>query len=754
MELQDEKKSFDDRNFSAYLNRSYSDGFFPPPDIFGKQRHSNGYLQACNRNEKGISSKHDYLSVQGSIREESQVDKVSDKPPDLPHRKYITNKEEVTELDDVRIYYEIADSTKLRTSGQSDVKCFDQKEYVLRPADDDCLPQDKETNKPSANFPCSPCRMIILAAIIIILLIGLGCAAYFLWLRNTNEKSSSSQAPSTTIQPHCSPPGNTILKLSPDQIANRSWFLHSCEADIGFPAGDLSIEIMKSGDLEFRSLNVTIESSQDNKTSCEIHRKIEFGILFTSDMEKAIIRCKVMNTFFQDSSAFYSNNETISLIPGDACKDNTVSKSYRVHPTNCHYYIECNNTVPYGRACQYNNHCFGIYNVEVCSPCKDDFIICPETNDSCANAITPQKKTVNMTVHADQIVGLTSPRISNLHTCTGNIGNRSENIEVEMRLAGASNYGTIDPEYTTTTEATVNCTLIRVIKFWLNFTTEMHNATIRCKLTNDLNPDVSPAYSKPEMLFLVSGDACKDNTVSKSYRVHPTNCHYYIECKNKVPYGRACQYNHCFGIYNVEVCSPCKDDFIICPETNDSCANAITHQKKTVNMTVHADQIVGLTSRRLSNLHTCTGNIGHHSENIEVEMRLAGASNYRTIDPEYTTKTEATVNCTFIRVIKFWINFTTVMHNATIRCKLTNDLNPDVSPAYSKPEMLFLVSDDFCYQDYKFTKTNKYHHPTTCHRFVTCVRNHPHVNECPSNLCFSVEEDYCDYCSTVQTCPK
>lgn len=73
---------------------------------------------------------------------------------------------------------------------------------------------------------------------------------------------------------------------------------------------------MKSGDLEFRTLDVTIESSQDNKTSCEIHRKIEFGILFTSDMEKAIIRCKVMNTFFQDSSAFYSHNETILLISG------------------------------------------------------------------------------------------------------------------------------------------------------------------------------------------------------------------------------------------------------------------------------------------------------------------------------------------------------------------------------------------------------------------------------------------------------
>ncbi|VDI58789.1 Hypothetical predicted protein, partial [Mytilus galloprovincialis] len=196
MELQDEKMSFDDRNFSAYLNRSYSDGFSPPPDICGKQRHSNGYLQACNRYEKGISSNHDYFSVQGSIRGDSQVDKVSDKPPDLTRSKYITNqeesmhhniKEEVNELDDVRIYYEIADSTKLRTSGQSDVKCFDQQEYVLRPADEYCVTQDKETNKPSANSPCSACRIIILVAIITILLIGFCCAAYFLWIRNINE---------------------------------------------------------------------------------------------------------------------------------------------------------------------------------------------------------------------------------------------------------------------------------------------------------------------------------------------------------------------------------------------------------------------------------------------------------------------------------------------------------------------------------------------------------------------------------------
>ncbi|XP_071162983.1 uncharacterized protein [Mytilus edulis] len=660
MEFPYEKISFDKRSIVGFGNNSYNDEVSLPPGICGRRQLLHGYLQPCHGYEPGSSSdqgNRDYLSVQGSIRSNPQIDKVSYELPDSKGGKYIIykgerrhnnrNQGELTDVDDIRIYSEIGESTLFRKTDQTD---FDKREYVEEPVNS----HKKEKHKKLKYSPCSPCRIIVLITITVILLSAFGSGVYFFILRNLSEDDkltsltetittktmdtsttvphdgtislptetstamttmdrtstvpvsqpsmlvtittsgkastetftnpasslttftdeeitstkeiSSSQAPSLTTQSYCSPTGNTILQLSPDQIANlgtyRSWFLHSCEADIGYPAGDLSIEIMKSGDLEFRTLDVTIESSQDNKTSCEIHRKIEFGILFTSDMEKAIIRCKVMNTFFKNSSEFYSNNETILLIPGDACKDNTVSQSHRVHPTNCHYYIEC---------------------------------------------------------------------------------------------------------------------------------------------------------------------------------------------QNKVPYGRACQYDHCFGIYTVEVCSNCND--VTCPATNDSCANAITLQKKTVNMTVHADQIVGLTSPRISNLHTCTGNVGNPPENIEVEIRLAGDSNYQRIYPSYTTKTDSTVNCGITRVLKFWIGFTTVMYNATIRCKLTNDLNPDDSPAYSNPEMLYLVSDDFCYQNYNLTTTNKYHHPTTCHRFVTCVGNEPYVNACPSSLCFSLEKDYCDHCPTVETCP-
>lgn len=133
MELLNEKMCFEDRSFSAYLNKSYNGDFPLPPDICGN-RNSNGYLQPCNRSEKVLTSNHDYITVQGSIRSSSQFDKVSDKFPVLQRNKGETihhnNKEEFNDFDDIRIYHEIGDSTKLRTNEQSDVKSFDQKEYV------------------------------------------------------------------------------------------------------------------------------------------------------------------------------------------------------------------------------------------------------------------------------------------------------------------------------------------------------------------------------------------------------------------------------------------------------------------------------------------------------------------------------------------------------------------------------------------------------------------------------------------------
>lgn len=109
-----------------------------------------------------------------------------------------------------------------------------------------------------------------------------------------------------------------------------------------------------------------------------------------------------------------------------------------------------------------------------------------------------------MTIHSDQVAGLTSPRSSNLHICTGFIGNSTGDIKVQIKMAGSDNYQTIIPIYTTRTDTTENCGIKRVLKFWIGFNVTMYNATIRCKVTNGLNQDVSPIYSNSETLKLVS----------------------------------------------------------------------------------------------------------------------------------------------------------------------------------------------------------------------------------------------------------
>ena len=110
------------------------------------------------------------------------------------------------------------------------------------------------------------------------------------------------------------------LKLDADQIADlgtyRSWLLHYCEADTGYPGGELKIEILLEGENEFKIFNETQDVVvTDSTENCIGLRRITFGIFFTSDMNGAIIRCGVTNGIFGDDVLAYSNNETVSLIP-------------------------------------------------------------------------------------------------------------------------------------------------------------------------------------------------------------------------------------------------------------------------------------------------------------------------------------------------------------------------------------------------------------------------------------------------------
>lgn len=116
------------------------------------------------------------------------------------------------------------------------------------------------------------------------------------------------------------PTNDAVLKLHPDQIVGsyNNLRLHICEANIGYPGGDIQIEILNHGETEFEVLNIDIVNSNENIDSdmCFISKKVEFGIIFTSNMDKATIRCRVSsNNLFPDDPIIYSNNDTVSIIP-------------------------------------------------------------------------------------------------------------------------------------------------------------------------------------------------------------------------------------------------------------------------------------------------------------------------------------------------------------------------------------------------------------------------------------------------------
>ena len=115
-----------------------------------------------------------------------------------------------------------------------------------------------------------------------------------------------------------------ILNLHPDQVEGlsndnyKNDLYHSCNVDLGFPAGETIVQVLKEKDTQFTPLDIWIEP--DNTTldeQCTNNKDVKFEIRFTSDMNNAVIRCGVKNQHFQNYITLYSNNETVSLISSE-----------------------------------------------------------------------------------------------------------------------------------------------------------------------------------------------------------------------------------------------------------------------------------------------------------------------------------------------------------------------------------------------------------------------------------------------------
>ncbi|XP_060070856.1 mucin-2-like [Ylistrum balloti] len=198
-------------------------------------------------------------------------------------------------------------------------------------------------------------------------------------------------SPSKTIHVE-RPPGIPVLKLDPHQTTipndpNAPTHKHTCSVDVGYPEGNIDIEILRKGDVMFQQLTSTDlndVSTTPNTWECDdALRTVSFGINFHEDMEEALVRCVVTNS--NGDIRTYSDNATIELVPDNICS-NTGGDKVTAHPNNCHKHVDCNSDVLVVNDCQ--EKCFvsrGTY-----ADCEDcDNVPCPPPTTTPPPSTTP-----------------------------------------------------------------------------------------------------------------------------------------------------------------------------------------------------------------------------------------------------------------------------------------------------------------------------------------------------------------------------
>ncbi|XP_071165956.1 uncharacterized protein [Mytilus edulis] len=247
MEPPNEKISFEKLNVGAFGNSSYNQAYSSPPECCGKQSDLNGYIQPINENGNRISSNHDYLIVQGSIKSNLSSNKEPGEPHSWLHSgenkkkgDHCGNNKEFSDLDNCP-YSVIADSNKkedhcgnnkefsdldncpysvIADSNKKGDHCGNNKEFSDL---DNCpysviadsnikqqevklnFPQikyvegplnspEKETEKALKSSRCSPGKIVAFVMITFIIMTGLGVGAYFLILRNISKELNCTDA--------------------------------------------------------------------------------------------------------------------------------------------------------------------------------------------------------------------------------------------------------------------------------------------------------------------------------------------------------------------------------------------------------------------------------------------------------------------------------------------------------------------------------------------------------------------------------
>ncbi|VDI25493.1 Hypothetical predicted protein, partial [Mytilus galloprovincialis] len=434
------------------------------------------------------------------------------------------------------------------------------------------------------------------------------------------------------------PNGDALLQLHPDQIAGlgsyRNWLLHSCKINVGYPPGKISIEMMKQDDTEFNKLDVTIHDTNDDtdNVTCSITRTVTFGFVFTADMDKATIRCSVTNDFDTEDPFVYSNNNTVSLIPIDFCKNNTVSQSYHPHQKNCHSFIQCEGEVTYGQHCP-SNLCFGVTETNGCNFC--DQAICPA---DITTTPVPESSTF-----ASSIEETTTPE-------------PMSSIDVFCNSSTVIwNSGPVDMV------CKLNTTDFNVL-----------NVTFRSS-TQAIPTIISQIQSNGNIHDLIQDDGVTVNIVGQLVTISILNA--------------SCSSGYFYGLMAVDINGKADGQAEGKLIVGSIPIDAV--------LTLHPDQIADLAYRNWL-LHICEADVGYPPGEIQIEILNEGEAEFTVLDVDIVTSDDEIGSCSVTKKVEFGIDFTANMDKATIRCSVKSTLYPENPIIYSNNDTVSLIPSDFC----------------------------------------------------------
>ncbi|CAC5391890.1 unnamed protein product [Mytilus coruscus] len=156
---------------------------------------------------------------------------------------------------------------------------------------------------------------------------------------------------------------------------------HTCTGNVGNPPGSIEFLVRKNAEDNFTVSSTAVTSSEVTPNdNCNNEQVFYHEQIVTSDWNMTTIKCRAVNqrtiTEDDDINSYISDETDIVLIAADNCPP--LGQVYIPHPRGCGYYVQCFNSIAYGKQCA--GSCFNFNATQpVCVFCNNAPPPCNDT---------------------------------------------------------------------------------------------------------------------------------------------------------------------------------------------------------------------------------------------------------------------------------------------------------------------------------------------------------------------------------------